>query len=341
MSEEAIDPVESVQLSPPAGADVRREGGDGAPVCAVVLNFFGADKTVRCLESLADQGLDRIIVVDNSADAAEWDRLKSALTGMKGRLASTGLLLERNSRNLGFGRAINEALRREEARDRGNGYYLLLNNDTVVSPEAVARLQAAMEQAPEAALASPVIRRGSDAYCFRWYKRFFGHHTSRPRPWTFPYLTGCCLLVRAELARESPLFDESFFMYGEDIELCWRVVQKGGRLLCVDGATVYHEGRGSTDELSFFYEYQLPRGQLLLAARAVKGPWEIPLMTLGRIIYLTARAVVRSTRYRSLVPAKAYLAAALGSQGPLAAGPVGAMGDDCGAGPEARRHPPS
>jgi hypothetical protein len=294
--------------------------------CAVILNFFGAEKTARCVDSLVGQGLAKIIVVDNSADDVEWATLEAALAGPADRLAPTATLLERNRENLGFGGAINAALRREEARGSGHAYYLLLNNDTVLRPSAVARLAAAMEGEPEAALASPLIESDTDAYCFRWYKRFFGHHTSHPVPWTFPYLTGCCLLVRAEVAREGPLFDESFFMYGEDIDLSWRQVRKGRRLLGVEEASVYHEGRGSTDKLSYFFEYHLPRGQMLLASRMCKAGWERPFMVLGRTGYLTARALVRCVRYRSLVPARALLASLLGGtgrSGRAAPGPAG------------------
>ena len=196
-------------------------------VCAIVLNYFGAAQTAQCLENLSAEGLSRILVVDNSADPIEWQQLQRECQAAVGESPDTPLAFLQSPENLGFGAAINETIRVERERGRAYKYYLLLNNDAKPQPHLTARLVSAMEKSPNVALASPIIQTRTERYCFRWYKRYFGHHSAHPSSWTFPYVTGCCLLVRGSIAAEAPLFDEAFFMYGEDIELCWRQAERG------------------------------------------------------------------------------------------------------------------
>ena len=296
-------------MSQPQDVRAQHERPSSRPLaCAIILNYFGAAMTGRCVAKLGPEGLSRIIVADNSADSVEWKKLQKECEELRPQLAGVDVVLVQSPRNLGFGKAINAAIHGELDHGRIHPYFLLINNDAEAKPGCVPRLIAALEHNPHAALASPAIESLGTRHCFRWYKRFFGHHTTRPLRWAFPYLTGCCLLVRGSVAAEEPLFDEAFFMYGEDIDLSWRQTRKGRPLLCIEDAVVVHEGRGSTGRVSFFYEYHLNRGQLLLARRAVRHKWEIPAMLLGRLCYLGARAAVRSLRFRSATPLAGFVA---------------------------------
>ena len=125
---------------------------------------------------------------------------------------------------------------------------------------------------------------------------------------TFPYLSGCCLLVDKQIIGHR-LFDEDFFMYGEDVELTWRIRKSGYDLVCVHQATVKHEMTGSTHQGGYFYEYYMVLGHILLARKLARNRGDIPFLILGRLVTMAIRAISRSIRFRSWIPIKASLRA--------------------------------
>jgi GT2 family glycosyltransferase len=132
---------------------------------------------------------------------------------------------------------------------------------------------------------------------------------SSPGRFRFHYFTGCCLLLRRELANENGLFDERFFMYGEDVELAWRLSRQDKRMVCAEDVIVQHEYGPSVDRASFFYEYHMVRGHLLLTFATWIHRAEIPLIVTAKSLSLACRAVVRTVRHGSFVPLTAFLLA--------------------------------
>jgi GT2 family glycosyltransferase len=124
----------------------------------------------------------------------------------------------------------------------------------------------------------------------------------KKKPLSFPYLSGCCLLFRRSLVENEPLFDEDFFMYGEDVYLSWRIQKTGKAITCTDDVTIIHEGTGSSNHGDLFYEYHVARGHILLALKTCEHHYDLPLFMLGRILYLSTRALIRSLRYFNLTP---------------------------------------
>jgi GT2 family glycosyltransferase len=112
-----------------------------------------------------------------------------------------------------------------------------------------------------------------------------------------------------QLVSDRSLFDEAFFMYGEDVELAWRLTRQGKAMICAKGAYVEHEYGPSVDRASFFYEYHMARGHLLLSLRTRIHPAEIPLLVITKSLSLGCRALIRSFRHRSLIPLAAYFLA--------------------------------
>jgi GT2 family glycosyltransferase len=274
-----------------------------------VINYFGAARTARCLESLSREPLAHLILVDNSADAQEQAELARLVESTQSEGAAFPIHVINNARNLGFGRAVNQAIAADLARTGGHPYYLLMNNDAEASPGLLRHLLDAAHEGPDKALHAPRIRWGTDEVGFHWYQPYLGHVTRNPFPGAFPYLTGCCLLVDAELVSGEALFDEDFFMYGEDILLSAKAAALGRGAACVDDVTIDHEGSGSARNGSFFYEYHVARGHVLLARKLARSRKQRALMTVGRIMYLGARAVVRAARCGTVSPIRAYFRA--------------------------------
>lgn len=278
-------------------------------VCAIIINYFGADRTRRCLESLREQPLDRLILVDNSATPTERSAMRLLVRNLVRSGASFPIGTLFNDANLGFGAAVNRAITQDLLDQHGHDYYLLMNNDAVAEPGLVATLvrTALTDQRP--ALVSPRIRWGKAEIGAHWYQPWLGHISHSAFPGAFPYLTGCCLLVdRALLCKDGRLFDEAFFMYGEDVELNLRAQRHGREAACVDQMLVIHEGSGSSAHGAWFYEYHVARCHVLLANRLARNRVQGWAFISGRILYLGARALVRALRYRRLAPLRAYFA---------------------------------
>src|SRR5690606_5305939 len=94
---------------------------------------------------------------------------------------------------------------------------------------------------------APRVRQDGLEQGWLYYHPWLALVTRRPLPGSFPYLSGCCMLVHRP-DNAMPLFDEDFFMYGEDVELSWRMRRSGARLVLVDGDYVRHEGSASTGQ---------------------------------------------------------------------------------------------
>lgn len=276
-------------------------------VCAIVLDYFGADTTVACLTSLLDQGLDSVLVVDNSGDMQASTKLQEALAGFTHCKRPFAIHLMVNPANLGFGAGMNKALNWLE-NNQPHHYYLLINNDAKATPDMLPKLRQYMLDHDDTALIAPMIDAGCQMITGYWYHRLTGLIFSHPVIGAFHYLSGCCLLVSRQIIGDG-LFDEDFFMYAEDVELSWRLRQSGYNVVCVKQATVCHEGIGSSRQGSFFYEYHLVRGHFLLARKLARCAWQIPLYYCGRLLALSARAFLRAFRFRSIVPIKASLSA--------------------------------
>jgi N-acetylglucosaminyl-diphospho-decaprenol L-rhamnosyltransferase len=275
--------------------------------CAILINYRGTPKTLRCLTSLVGHPVDTIRVVDNSASAEEALLLSLAVQEFPEGISSPAVSLTINEDNLGFGTAVNRAIRDDRAEAQGHDYYLVINSDAEATPGMVETLVSILERDRDVAIAAPRTDTGHGGMGYLWYGRLFGTVSGRKTVMGFPYLTGCCLLFGKGLADEGPVFDESFFMYGEDTLLSWRVQKSGRKIVCADDARVMHEGTGSSSHGGFFYEYHTARCHALLAFKTWERPHELPLFILGRVLSLSIRALIRSIRYRTLSPALALL----------------------------------
>lgn len=277
--------------------------------CAIVLNYFGLGRTRTCLQSLLGEPLGRIYLVDNSATEEQRRGLENLASEADRVRGSRVVRTVFNQENLGFGRAVNQVIAMDGESCASHERYWLVNNDVQVQPGTLVCLDRSMSATPRTALVSPRVLWGGQEVCSLWYQRHLGAVSGRRTPGAFPYLPGCCLLVRGSLVRDGGLFDEDFFMYGEDVELAWRAARLGWQAACAHDATVTHEGSGSSRRGSFFYECHVARGHLLLGRKLARSVSEETLLMAGRVGFLALRAISRSLRYRSFSPLWGTLAA--------------------------------
>lgn len=274
-------------------------------VCAIVLNYCDAARTLACLRSLVGQGVDTALVVDNSADAHASADLAAAMQRLRESGADFDLHIVTPSRNLGFSRGVNAGLHTAHIQDCD--LVLLINNDAIATPGMVDKLAEGIRHG-QADIAIPTVLTADGMPQPRlWYQRFWGLMTTRPVPGAFPFPSGCCLMFRRELLAKSKLFDEDFFMYGEDVLLGWRLARSGVVPHLVGDAVAHHAGRASAGGHGLFYEYHTARAHVLLAMKTWRSRLEIPLLLATKAVGMLLRATWRSFQRKSVTPLLAFL----------------------------------
>ncbi len=216
-------------------------------VWIVPVNFNGLEDTRKCLHSLAAlSGPANVVLVDNASQpdptgtlAAEFPRVH----------------IVRNSENLGWSGGNNTGIR--YAIERGADFVMLLNNDTTVAPDIVARLLRAFEAHPRFGAIGPVIRFMdepdavmTDGVTFNppGYAGFFQRKivpelaTDPPAVDETDIVNGCCMMVRADVFRRVGLIDDRFFLIHEEADFCLRVKQAGFACGVLAESLVWHKG---------------------------------------------------------------------------------------------------
>ncbi|MDY0330917.1 MAG: glycosyltransferase [Thiomonas sp.] len=262
-------------------------------IVGLTLNYRDAARTTRCVQSLLDNGANAVLVWDNSEDNGV------SATALDQHWADTKQVhIESSPCNLGFSAGVNRGIEAILARYPA-AWIMLLNNDATLRAEALSRLRQCLEN-PQVVIAYPRIDQVGHTTGTVFYQRHLALlRFDRPLPGSFPSPSGCALMIAPERI-ELPLFDEDFFMYGEDVMLGWRLGSQ--RMAHIPQVLVDHEGSASSGVGSEFYETRLVAGHWLLARKLARNPFDRAMLTIGRGLSLPARALVRSLRYRSLLP---------------------------------------
>ena len=205
---------------------------DAGDVTVVVVTYNSA----HCLPGLSGglETMRNIIVVDNASD----DDLQTQLT-----LTLPQASLLRNARNLGFGAANNRALAQVQT-----PYALLLNPDCLPTKEFLDGLLQAAADFPDAAILAPhlIRRNGTPEVSYRWPST---HWVSRgPKadgPCCVGFVCGAVMLLNMDVMKRIGFFDETFFLYYEDEDLCQRVFLAGQQIVLVPELEITHLSRGS------------------------------------------------------------------------------------------------
>lgn len=267
-------------------------------IVGLTLHYRDASRTFNCLRSLLEGGVSYVLVWDNSADgeasAAELERLMGS--ERRYRIVTA-------NRNLGFAAGANRGLE-TLAVEFPDSPVLLINNDATLLPDALRVLRDALEASPNAEVLYPDIDHGGWVRGTVHYHRLSGLITDRRLPGSFPYASGCCLLVNLPKSGAA-LFDENFFMYGEDVELGARLSRRNGAMVHVPKLLVHHEGSASSRMGSPFYEARVVAAHWIIASKLSKGRFDWLLVMVLRGVWLGLRGLARSLRFRSLTPLRA------------------------------------
>jgi GT2 family glycosyltransferase len=233
-------------------------------ISVVIVNWNVRDLLRKCLESIyaRTKGIGfEVFVVDNNSSDASAEMARREFPQVK---------LIVNNENQGFATANNQALRKVEGR-----YSVLLNPDTQLIDNTFKAMVEFMDTHPEVCAIAPqlIFADGSLQHSCRhfpsfftdlmeslfldgmypknriinWYKMGYWAH-DQSRYVDVPY--GACLLFETEKLKELGYFDERYFMYFEEIDLCYRSKKKFGPTLYLPQFKVIHHSNSSSRQIS-------------------------------------------------------------------------------------------
>ena len=235
-------------------------------VLTVIVNYKTPDLTIKSYRSaLAELTDGRIMVVDNESGDGSFEQIATAIAadGVSDRVEVLA-----SGHNGGFGYGNNFALRRGLAETPGYDFFYLLNSDAFPDEGAIDRLIDFLEKRPEAGIVGSYIH-GTDGTphdtAFRFptaagefegtmrlglLSRLLKHHVVSmgvPNAVTqADWVAGCSMMIRRQVLEEVGLFDETFFLYYEETDLCMRARRKGWLTYYVPESSVAHVGSAST-----------------------------------------------------------------------------------------------
>jgi len=236
-------------------------------IAVVIVNYNTRDHLVGCLASIGLAAA-QVVVVDNGSTDGSQEAVREDFPYVD--------LLE-DGVNRGYGGAANRGIREVHT-----PYVLVLNSDTTLRPQALGALADYLDANPRAACAGPRLRNPDGSLqmsvqrfptpATRFWEtrvRALNHETARAVDW----VKGAALALRRSALAEVSGFDDRYFMYFEEVDLCWRLRCYGWETHFVPAAEVVHLGAASTSQVrsamsvafvrareQFFYDhYGAPR----------------------------------------------------------------------------------
>ena len=234
----------------------------------VIVSYNVRSFLTACLDSVqrALEGIEsEVFVVDNHSSDDSVEAIARDYTWVH---------LINNKDNLGFSKANNIAIRESKGE-----YILLLNPDTIVAPETLQGVLQFMDKHPEAGGAgvrmhntdgslAPESRRAiptpfvAARKMLGLTKRYYMSHLSWEEPAQIEVMSGAFMLLRRKAIQEVGLLDEDFFMYGEDIDLSYRLLKGGWQNWFLPFDIVHYKGQ-STRKSDFRYVHIFYQAMLI------------------------------------------------------------------------------
>jgi len=284
------------------------------------VSFNSRDCLPDCVRSLRSEGVDDVVVVDNaSADGS----VETVLAG------DPDVTIVATGANLGFGSGVNRGV------EVATGDYLLvMNPDTVVEPGTVKALSGALDRDAGLVAVGPRIDNvdgtlypsvrsfpslgvatghaflglvwPTNPFTRRYRMLDWDHERAAP---DVDWVSGAAMLVRRSAFEAVGGFDEGYFMYVEDVDLCWRFGQAGWRIGYEPAGRVVHAVGASSRMAPYRMIAAHHRSLLRFATKTSPGPRRalLPLVAAGLGL-------------RTGVAWLHHVAGHIGAVGPIAAG---------------------
>ncbi len=234
----------------------------------VIVSYNVRSYLEQCLQSVqkALEGIEgEVFVVDNHSDDDSVEVVKTRYPWVR---------LIANDENMGFAKANNIAIRQA-----GGEYVLLLNPDTVVEEDTLRQVLAFMDSHPKAGGAGVMMHNADGSLapesrralptpwvsCLKmlgFTKRYYMSHLPWDQPGRIDVISGAFCFLRKKALDEIGLLDEDFFMYGEDIDLSYRLLKGGWENWYLPYKIIHYKGK-STQKSDYRYVHIFYQAMLI------------------------------------------------------------------------------
>jgi hypothetical protein len=238
----------------------------------VILNFNAKDYLKKCLQSIKKSKLAYYSIEVIIADNASTDNSFKLSKTVKSNHPNIKFIFRNNSGNIGFAAGNNEGL---SATNPNSKYVIFLNPDTTVENDTFRKIIDFFEHHPDVDAATcnlilaltgktqPECHRGFptpwNAFCHffgfglpklfphtKFFNGYFLGHLDYSKVQKIEACVGAFIMLKREVGQSINWWNEKYFMYGEDLDLCWQLKQKGYNLYFYPGCkTIHYQGVSS------------------------------------------------------------------------------------------------
>ena len=266
--------------------------------CTIIIVTFNSAHCIPQLEFLND--ISEVVFVDNSSEDDTRELVATKIPNAK-------ILV--NNKNKGFGAANNIALSQTTTR-----YSLLLNPDCITTADEIKKMLQAANTHPDAAIIAPHLIRKDDSIevSYRWpHANWISKGPQAEGPCCVGFACGAALLLNMEVMRDIGFFDETFFLYYEDEDLCQRVFNYKKQIVLIPDIHVTHFSRGSVKgknplKSEFIRGYHHAQSKLIFEHKHVSA------RSAALLRWKTLLLAILTLIPRLLVPQPKYLARLIG-----------------------------
>lgn len=236
----------------------------------IILNYNGAQDTIECVKSISCiECPNDIIVVDNASQYDCYKQLKHDLP--------ENVLLIQSGCNLGYAGGNNIGIR--YAYDKEYSYICVLNNDTIVVEDFLSECIYELESNRNIAFIGPTIVNYSDGKVqstggdininkgFVDCKNGGKEYRREPKIVQSDYIGGACMVFRRDIIDEVGVIPESYFLFYEETEWCYKAMKQGYKNFCLNCTQIVHKGSMSIDKISGLNEYLMSRNRIAFLRR--------------------------------------------------------------------------
>ena len=262
-------------------------------ICIILVNYNGYDDAVECIKSIENSDYDnyKIILVDNGSK----DKNKILNDNYINNAADVIISEE----NLGFSGGNNLGIKYAQEKYDPE-YYLLLNNDTVITKDTISNLKKGFDFDSKAGIITGKIYYFSEPKTIWAAGGKFNFNTGiadQPElgkiddgvqyenTCEVSFATGCTMLISKQVINTVGYLEESYFLYAEDTDYCCRVLNAGFKIIYVGKALIYHKVSASTGKQSNMQQYYMFRNNCYI----IKKYCNKPLYGYARRIYRTIK----------------------------------------------------
>jgi N-acetylglucosaminyl-diphospho-decaprenol L-rhamnosyltransferase len=281
---------------------------------AVVVDHDAGSILALCVGSLLDDGASSVVVVENGVPGS----VARSLHALMAERGPDRIVVVCPQRNVGFGAGVNRGLAVLAGQSPAPESVLVCNADAQVHAGALKELQKALDAHPAWAMVGPrILTEQGEVYpSVRQFPSFVdaaGHallalfnpenrFTKRYNPGVpdgegvveAGWISGSCFLARRSALEELGGFDEAYFMYAEDMDLCWRAHHAGWGIGFAGGASVTHIQGVSTARHPYKMLWAHHRSALRFTTRTTSG-WRRLALPFAALV-LGLRMVLAGTR---------------------------------------------